>query len=178
MSEIPAHLYVLGHSVAAKDLSDIILPYSSEYVYLERESAVLFLWQNDFEVKDASAYRFGRAFGLKCEVRWTWNGAGFDVQILAEGDVMPQTDVIRVIDFEAEPAVISLWGTHLHRLESLSANTWLETRIPRALHYPVDTNPTPPDHVCVAGLNYCDRMTGAVRLTRWKAVKGYKGEKA
>ncbi len=119
----------------------------------------------------------GRAFGAELEVRWTWNGATFDVLLLTEKNWADLAGWTLRQTFDAAPDDfrVRLWGTQrkylapyhrLYQAESAAAE-WVETRLPQVLVYP---QPDKPRHVHLRGLTY--RAAGVPAFTRWQAVEG------
>jgi hypothetical protein len=126
----------------------------------------------------------GRAFGKALEVRWTQIKDGCELQVLTEAELaltgwalIPWNELHgHTADVEAESTQMLLWGTHrrdlpsTHRLQNAEAiaDEWIETRIPRPLHYPVADGPK---HVALRAMIY--RVGGQPVLTRLVAVEPY-----
>lgn len=150
MSERPS-LYC--RRVAPGELAAALKVFESSlrYLYFESETTIDLL---AYRPPDP-AWTHGRAFGAEMEVRWQRVGASFDLLLMTERELplpdgwvgLEDASQLPCPDSADPPGQILLWGTHIshldtsHYLASKGGNAWIETRIPRSLHYPLDGTP-------------------------------------
>jgi hypothetical protein len=165
------HLY--HRLVPLEELSAAVgsLAEDLEYLYVESEADIALL-RYDRDVTLEWIWPLGRAFGERIEVRWQPQGAGYELLLLSETErQLPEgwrpleegEDVPCLPDAVQESQMV-LWGT---LQEGSSPPVWTETRIPKALEYPVDEDH---DHVVATVKVYVQR--GRPVLTRLVRVKG------
>ena len=128
----------------------------------------------------AETWTHARAFGEQCEVRWTWNGATFDVIVLTENASLqlPGGNAWQPVyaePMDTEGAEIRLWGKHRKDLKSshylksdANVSEWIETRVPRILVYPGMGTKT---RVQARGVTY--RLNAIPIATRWQKLEGW-----
>ena len=119
-------------------------------VYLERPNWVDLLPPDEVDV---ALWPQGRAFCPDLELRWFPTESNFQLHLLTEQPDFVPADGWQQIQLPANQVaerIILLWGTHRrslpssHRLYRQATNIpdeWIETRLPRPLHYPVDGQP-------------------------------------
>jgi hypothetical protein len=111
----------------------------------------------------------GQVFNNKAELRWRLSGEVYSVLLMTEEETLPPSFQpltgspyeVRDPSFKEDHGFL-LWGT------KLAQENWLETRIPRALQYPVQTSKKP-------RLAYRLYQEGAV--VRWVRLRGLQGDK-
>lgn len=115
-----------------------------KYLYLESEATIDLIAYAPFQ----SSWTHGRAFGEDMELRWDRDEQFYDLLLLTESSLSLTSEWQPVaVDLSVEPGQVLLWGTHVshldqhHRLAETEGNAWIETRIPRALTYPVAGSP-------------------------------------
>lgn len=181
MSKQP-HIYY--RQVEREALPTLVDSFADQLTYLFFESAPTMDLQ-PYATPDPSWLR-GRAFGPEMEVRWQRTDEEYDVHLLTE--VAQELDGWEEIHLGGEAEMeasddfsILLWGTHRQYLPSTHIQAgegdevpheWIETRIPRPLHYPVvEVAP----FVEAVAINYVVR--GKVVLTRLKGLRPTQGER-
>jgi hypothetical protein len=177
------HLY--QRRVSPDALANVVdaLEREVEYLYLESETTIdLVRYPHALD----STWTHGRAFGPRLEVRWQKAGDEFDLLLLTEAEletldgwqaVERDGPVVPFPDSADPPGQVMLWGTHVshlqqpHRLAGGKTNAWIETRIPRALEYPI---PGTPRWVKARVIVY--RLRGQPVLTRLAGLEGEQDE--
>lgn len=120
------------------DLEDLLaLVEHTEWAYGECQTDLVLTYTNDFHLE---AYPIGRAFGSEREVRWQQCENGlYDVQVIRETEwdnaAFTLLCTFRPVNHES---AILLWGDLVRRHED-GQGVWVETRIPRLLHYPSES---------------------------------------
>lgn len=172
------HLY--QRRVAPGDLAAAVDAFEEDlrYLYFESEAEIELVAY----ASPQPAWTHGRAFGPRLEVRWQRAGDGFDLLLLTEADgacpagwePLPAGSPAAPCPDSADPeGQVLLWGTHIghlerpHRLAGGSEQAWIETRIPRALRYPVDGAPR-----WVRARTIVYRCQGQPVLTRLVCLEG------
>lgn len=170
--------FLYFRSVPGGELAAALAPFAGQlrYQYVESDATIDL---GPFAEVDATSLH-GRVFGPVLEIRWQRTGATYDLllltetalpvpgpwQDLAQDGTLPQPDAV---DLEEQ---VLLWGTHVsqlkrpHRLAGDTDDAWVETRIPRALQYPVDAAPWVKARVAVY------RYRGRPILTRLVDLEG------
>ena len=129
------------------EVVDILEIYADRlaWLYTESEAGVELTTYHPPE----AGWMHGRAFGPKLEIRWEQTAVGFDLLLLTEIELkptgwhpLPGSNALETVE-----STILLWGTHIshleypHRLAGQNGETWIETRLPRPLKYPVAGSP-------------------------------------
>lgn len=138
--------YLYQCRVPADKLAETIDTFKQHLVYLYLES------ETDVELlaytRPEPAWSYGRAFGPELEIRWQPAGRGFELLLLTETERTWPAPWRALPDGpsqpdSAAPGQVLLWGDHVsrlqhpHRLAGSQTQAWVETRIPRALRYPL-----------------------------------------
>lgn len=165
--------YIYGRLTSPEELPVLLSQMPAAWCYLENEQRVDLLYAH--EMNDPVVFRHGRLFGEAYEIRWTWIDNHFSVQILTEQALsLPGFEVAQCT--VSPPFLIYLWGLHHHYLTeghflrdvAPERNLWIETRIPRPLVYPVDSDQP---RVVVSARHYL--RDGLICTTRWLSLKGH-----
>jgi hypothetical protein len=115
----------------------------------------------------------GRVFDKKREVRWEARSEGYDVWLLGES-ISPPPELEEVSG--PWTAVVGkprfyLWGRYdKDWSERAGQPTWIEVRIPRPLHYPLDEANAPGGFARLGHVDY-HAPNGAVQFTRLTEVR-------
>ncbi|MBI5187369.1 MAG: hypothetical protein HZA01_16810 [Nitrospinae bacterium] len=132
------------------ELTELLSGFKFEFLYLECvEEARLEHFQFDgsgFTLREGTVsslnnWHRGAAFGPEREVRWERTGEPYyNTLFLTEPDqLFPEGWEVRDLsDFESETREFFLWGGYNKELKC-----WEEGSIPKALHYPLDSEKSP-----------------------------------
>jgi hypothetical protein len=170
--------FLYFRSVPADELAAALAPFADRlrYQYVESDATIEL---GIFTAADPT-WLHGRGFGPTLEIRWQRSGTSFDLLLLTESALavppgwedLAQDRALPQPDAVALEEQVLLWGTHVsrlsrpHRLAGDTDSAWVETRIPRALRYPVDTAPWVKARVAVY------RYRGRPVLTRLVDLEG------